>query len=757
MTAAWNLAILCGALLLPMPSVAATSEPSGPVATGGPTADDVALSLHIPGVPYFGESPIIIGRSLYMLLCPQDCWFDTAEATLYRVGMDDGVVQVLAKVAQPGPYPKFAADENGIYVVAGQAQKVLGFTLQGKPMWEKPLPSFAGTLYYDWCYTADDARNLYVACQNVSYIGGRQSVSGQNLTVTVGANRARHVFITAYAKASGQPLWTWDKTQSGNLRPDGLPQDLGAVSPRSSFWGLNLVAGVLFLKTFEETEGLCPVSVGGLPDPMTHCGGANVGVGGVDQVDPGAMGYLQPTLWAVAGGKLLWTKADPSCIRAYSVTQGYSTDMLGRCSEDASMVVGNEHVVFTPFGGQMAAMNPNTGVESPPRFDIHNQDSYGFDFGVGMAINGSVLFVRTTQNLYAIDTFTHGYVWQPFALGAGEIWTFGAPLLVDGTLFLASAMPAKDAQSVTCWHLHAFDTRHPAASGSPATLPVLWTANVTKLNDSHWFGLGGGALAMFDGHGRLLVMGQTGASPRPAASPPTALAEKALHVTLGSDAGVLGPTTGYRVVWGDGAASPWQASDAFTHTYAAAGDYEVRLQARNAANQTGSQFVTWHVAAPEQPLNPLQQAFSGEYQNTTFFVIGLAVTAVGAILGVVRVRRRRGIVHEELNAIERLYAQLKDQPDVCETALARRKRDWHMYFLDHRLDEAQMAFLDRRLEEMVRDLRLNALDAGFDFLPHGMVRRLRTIMHDGFVTANEREHFLEEIRSHRQLTRAQRT
>ncbi len=56
----------------------------------------------------------------------------------------------------------------------------------------------------------------------------------------------------------------------------------------------------------------------------------------------------------------------------------------------------------------------------------------------------------------------------------------------------------------------------------------------------------------------------------------------------------------------------------------------------------------------------------------------------------------------------------------------------------------------------MRDSRLRVVDERLDFLPHGLVRRIRAIMADGFLSTSERDAFLAKLEAEHGMTRSQR-
>ncbi|HLE96526.1 MAG TPA: PQQ-binding-like beta-propeller repeat protein [Candidatus Thermoplasmatota archaeon] len=271
------------------------------------------------------------------------------------------------------------------------------------------------------------------------------------------------------------------------------------------------------------------------------------------------------------------------------------------------------------------------------------------------------------------------------------------------------------------------------------------------------YALGDGTLVAVTRSGNLTVLGASAASIRVAATVSDvhpAPGEPTRVDLADTGPGALGPATSFLADWGDGTVSEWQESPVLAHAYAEPGDVTARLQARNDAGQTASEFVTFHVGA--EPPNLVSVAFSPENQERTFFLLGLALTGAGALFGVTRVGAKRRRLARELAAIDKVHAATRHDPPACDKALAERKAHARGLLVDAKIDEAQFALLERRIDELARDLRLAALDERFQFLPLGMVRQLHEMLADGRVTEWEREHFETALERERTMSDEQK-
>ncbi|HLE96363.1 MAG TPA: hypothetical protein VI997_03250, partial [Candidatus Thermoplasmatota archaeon] len=162
-----------------------------------------------------------------------------------------------------------------------------------------------------------------------------------------------------------------------------------------------------------------------------------------------------------------------------------------------------------------------------------------------------------------------------------------------------------------------------------------------------------------------------------------------------------------------------------------------------AANESASEVLLVHVGATKPTF--LENAFKAENQNATFFVLGIAGTAIGGVVGLARLQRRRGALEHELRILEHEYERTRARPLECERALAERKSRARTLLIERKLDESQCHLLERRIDDLTRTLRLHELSDLLDLLPRGMAHALEEVLADGRVTTWERRSFLEVL------------
>jgi hypothetical protein len=156
--------------------------------------------------------------------------------------------------------------------------------------------------------------------------------------------------------------------------------------------------------------------------------------------------------------------------------------------------------------------------------------------------------------------------------------------------------------------------------------------------------------------------------------------------------------------------------------------------------RTATSIMTLHVGEPAPTL--LSTAFSADNQNTTFFILGLIVTALGAVVGVVRARRKRSRFLREMRKLDEDFAATRRDPRRCERVLAESKAHARALATSGALDEGHAELLADRADEHLRTLRLGELESDLHFLPYGIVLGIQEMLADGRITRLERDHFI---------------
>jgi outer membrane protein assembly factor BamB len=691
----------------------------------GPAWDDVAFVAHLPGSR--AGPPLIVDGAVMVLTT--DLGLDGLHANgVFRLDLATGGLEQVVDTGSSNA-SSLASDGERLFVAHDGALEAYPLT-GGSALWAWPFPRLVEP--HASVYCAEPAvRNgtLYIACSDAGpdAVTPALAAAGERTGVDMGPFLPPSAsFAAALDASSGAQRWLWVKDaldEAGyaaqSVPPDArpvLPADrprAASSNPFSIVFGLSVLGSNVFVTSLEAA---------------------------------GLAGPVESYIWSLqaADGRLAWS-ANTSAL-----------DSLG--GSVSALPTGDESVVYLTVGRDLLALNPARGNliwEQP----LGAEDTFQGESSSGFAVTPASLFATSLQTMYRFDRGTHATAWT-HTLPPESSERFGTSgLILAGSAVYArtfspltppatsNAIYAFDAESGTLRWRRAFDAEPRPPSGA-------FFFHLVE------FAVGEGVMAIGGIDGNVTVLGRTPMSmvPRVATSSPyPAPGEPVVLDMAGSAPGSLGPPSAYRVDWGDGSASDWQASPRFTHAYNASGDAGARAFARNDAGQTASEPVVLHVGGqPPVALSPLQEAFSDRWQNLTLFVLGLAITGVATAPRLLAHRRARNRVQVELAAINEAFARTRDKPAECDAMLAERKARARGLQLDGKVSAEQLATLERHVDELAAQARLRTLDHRFAFLPHGMVLTLQGMLADGRINAWERQVLLDLLDKDTMLTRGQK-
>ncbi|MHB8605646.1 MAG: outer membrane protein assembly factor BamB family protein [Thermoplasmatota archaeon] len=718
----------------------------------GPLTDDVAWTERLNGSVAYYSPPLLMNGSLFVMSADAKNYGLNGELTLdnngvYKVNATTGAAKLFIKT-RDGPGHLFSDGSRLYLLVDGGAEAYDASS--GHQIWRWTPPNLMTTVYYNLCYNgAARGNTLYLVC---TQYGSESPSPGSVVQITA--------FVSAVTRSDAKTVWTWIENpllEAANPSTAPLvanPLGGGMTAPpaqSASDTSFGIAVSVIGSNVFAITneDHFTPPFTAKAPDPA------------------GTVQYSE-TVWALdaANGYPLWA-------RNSTLEQGAFTPVPGGSFYEndpalSSQITGTATAVYFQLDGELYAANAGTGktIWSVP---LGAEDSFGGSClpgagcttggGIGgSALSGDTLFATSWQTLYRFNTTSRSLVWRYTLPPDAYMYWNPDGVIVAGSTVYALAERAYGGNLSREGVLYALDFQDGR---------VLWRHELPSLTkdgytstrqmfsvSDHLLAVGGidGTLTLFGTTAACLVASVDAASLYPEPGKP-------FTVDLSKTApGIGGPANAYRVDWGDGGSAGWQPSAKLTHTYATAGDAVAHFVVRNAANQTASQMVTFHVgASPPQQLTALQVAFAPENQNLTFFVIGVVLTAVGALFGLLRLRHRRSRLAREIKAVDDVYARTRDNPTECEAALAHRKARAHELLFEGKLEDGHVGILENHIDQLARTVRLSQLDGRFDFLPHGMVKTLQKMLADGEISAWEYHHFISVLDADVTLTPMQKS
>lgn len=443
-------------------------------------------------------------------------------------------------------------------------------------------------------------------------------------------------------------------------------------------------------------------------------------------------------------------------IRVGDGSTAWSSD-LGAVNAGANAALGGDSRVIpslaTGVAGSVFFKQGPLYRQRLTEFDWRGQTNYpldeGPDEGSGLAMHGGDLFVAGARQLHRLTTdFEQRWLYE--APDPGFVFERGGLVVTDACVFAKGRLAAQTA-ALLCID---------PATGRERWRHILQVDPVTQGSpNSFGFAVANGLVAIQTNRGELVVLGDLPSSLRlppvqASAYPPV---DAIVTVDLsGATGGLTLDGLEWSADWGDGTSTDWQAAPVLEHAYAAGQKTEARFFVRNAAGQTGSAPFTFYVGQHDPAVTILNSPFANEYQETTFFILGLVATAIVAGVGLWRAGRKRRRLHRELRELEADFARLEADSKACDAMLSKRKALARSLFLERRLEEAHASFLAGRVDELRRGLRLGAVDARLKFLPHGMVLQLQRLLADARVDEYERDHLMAALDQETSLTPGQK-
>lgn len=700
----------------------ADSARTGATLDPGPIWSDVALRTNVSFVepvwqPYFSD-PVWIQDALYvvgpteppvMANVGADCGARTT-MTLYRVPTTGAVPAALAQIpSHQCSTPVLLATEDRLFVVTGNL--VAGIHAEsGAPMWNATIPpplsqmlqvpglsGEQGYVHRSDCVAALD-RHIVLGCQWITPDYGVR-VTGILAFDLEGQLVAGPILFDDYAQRA------LDYLETGLVPYEASPDVASA-------WiaGLATAGDVAVLASTQQ-----------------------MAVGQVEGATP-EPGYRFGRLWVV------------DLAREVDLWSGRISTNLDIDGTDEDIPIISRPLISGDYvyvkGQSLYRWGLTTGANRIVGPSQHDR-WYNGDSGGGCALLGSDLVCTFGNVMRRLDP-TFSVVWET-SIPAGERWGPGGLVVTPEQVLGVTELTRR------------LNVQEPAAGSRLVSVDsrlggIRWTQALPETGGTGKLAVSDHAAGLVQRNGEITVIGQTAASPRPSLTVTTEYPEDGEEVVVQVKvAGGLGEIYQFQPDWGDGVTHPWQSTGEFRHRYPDKLDHAARFWVRNEAGQTASSQVVFHVGQADPNQNLLNAPFSSRYQETTFFILGLAVTAAAAVFGILRAGRKRRMLHRELRVLEADFARLKDDVPTCDAMLRDAKSRARALFLERRLEEAHASFLERRNDELRQRLRLAELDERLDFLPFGMVKALQEMLQDHRVTAWERHHFLEALERDRTM------
>lgn len=702
-------------LLLPAASSgflqwAGDAERTGTAGTG-PDALDVALDMQLDGLRPGGAPPLILDGAVYVLTThPRETETSPAgEPGLWRIDLATAQVSRLVSVTADDFAEGLASDGERLFVLLGT--RLLAVDLQGRELWESRL-----------AVGASDP-DLAASCAPLAVRGGEVvaacTVFGDVATAPAWGARDGQVHgVWGFRTDTGESTRRW-------LRSDAGRYDLGsadaAVATGSFVTALAVGPDHAYVATLELAQ----------PLQVNSCTGA------VD--DPDNEG-ITIHVWAISvDGLLDWTWATPlEADEPGGHTSPPPATVMDQFLGTPALLVDGNHLYVQ--ADRTFDLNSASGCIADDW--LYGEDSADPTSQNVLAAVGGDLVLSARGALVRVDPSSHAVRWQQ---PAPDGFDATAGMVTDGRLAATFQRPG----ILTLYDVETGDV-------------ILGRSMHGGFQRSGAVAMADGIAVFVDGHARVVVFGSV-----PAGITAQALVSD-LFPPLGepfeldlsmSLPGALAGDLEFRVVWGDGATEPWTSEQVLVHAYEAEGPWYGIVEARNSAGQeaTAPFVVNAGLPPPVEPeRNALSRLFAPENQEGTFFALGLGITAVGAIIGGLRLSSRRRRLRALVRRVDDA-ARLGQRDSLAASGqLVQLEHSARNLLEAGRIDEAQFTVVTDRIAAARRGIRMQVVEEGLGFLPFTVARRLQAMLADGIIDRWEHEHVRQAVKDTEGLSAAQR-
>lgn len=192
------------------------------------------------------------------------------------------------------------------------------------------------------------------------------------------------------------------------------------------------------------------------------------------------------------------------------------------------------------------------------------------------------------------------------------------------------------------------------------------------------------------------------------------------------------------------------------HLYVNSGDASmlVTIVDQDGTTSTATRIV--HVDGVPPPEKFIEKAFSAEYRDTTWGIIGIAIAGLGALFGFIQLRRGRNRLRRDF---ERLHA-IREKGRTDTIGALRDLQAMRQHVHDHTAaggyDQGQLHLLEARMASTARTLLFQSVATFRDRLTPLYQGMLSSFFEDGRIGEHEAETALDGLTRQKRLTAAEK-
>jgi parallel beta-helix repeat protein len=200
------------------------------------------------------------------------------------------------------------------------------------------------------------------------------------------------------------------------------------------------------------------------------------------------------------------------------------------------------------------------------------------------------------------------------------------------------------------------------------------------------------------------------------------------------------------------------AVDANAYTYLPGG-YSMGDHVVTASVNDGSDSFnrTWNVTVKGTELtSDYYYGLTWDQWSVFIQVIVITATAIIGIIAFYRLRRKRGVLQDYMDQIEKPMKLREEDPIKSEIDLVNVAETIEGNFNAGMIEDMHYFLLDRQLKENLRDLRQERLEKYYSYLPADLTNEIGKIIEDGKITDNEYKSFRDILKHYEGLTSKQK-
>lgn len=206
--------------------------------------------------------------------------------------------------------------------------------------------------------------------------------------------------------------------------------------------------------------------------------------------------------------------------------------------------------------------------------------------------------------------------------------------------------------------------------------------------------------------------------------------------------------------WGDGTVERIDEVGSAQHSYLEKRERTLRVTAVYPDGRTATATARIDVGGTE--LTALQQAFAPGYQEYTLFLLGLAITLLGALFAVLSRRRRHSRIAEDLAILDRIRRQAASDTVRAVEELGAFRARIADDLARGRIDDAQFSTLELAATRLLHLLRQRLLGSLAGRVSVRLEQALDLALQDGRVEASEEATLRALISGESQLATSER-